>query len=93
MKATYSIWTWTSEIVIAHFGVNKVGTYLPIEKTVSEKAILRVKSTFILSLTHLFISKGSFSVLTSVLGSGIIHSSFKSQFIQHLCWDLGIQNE
>lgn len=29
MRATYSIWTWTSEILIAYFGVNKVGPYVP----------------------------------------------------------------
>lgn len=28
MKAIYSTWAWMSEILIAHFGLNKIATYL-----------------------------------------------------------------
>lgn len=37
MRATYCIWTWMSEILIANLGVINTGTYLAIQKTESGK--------------------------------------------------------
>ena len=80
LMTTYSGCTWMSEVLIAYFGLNKIGTYLAIKKTVW-KWTLQGPWTFILShihwFFHSFISNGIFSVFTFVLRSGIIHSSFK----------------
>ena len=34
LMTTYSEWAWMSEVLIAYFGLNKIGTYLAIKKTV-----------------------------------------------------------
>lgn len=37
MKSTYRMWAWMREILIAYFGLSKIGTYLAIKKTESGK--------------------------------------------------------
>lgn len=34
MKATYSMWAWMSEILIAYFWLNNIGNYLAIKKII-----------------------------------------------------------